>query len=46
MGIYLFGELMISENSKQRQLAEDTYGYIENEMDCSTKETVREIIYG
>ena len=45
MGIYLFGELMISNNHKQSQLAQLIYENIKDEMDMSTRETVREIVY-
>ena len=46
MGIYLFGELMINENKKQMELARQLFEDIRSEMDRSTRETVREIIYG
>ena len=44
MGIYLFGELMISQNAQQTKLAKEIFEKIKDEMDRSTYQTVYEIL--
>ena len=46
MGIYLFGELLISEDAKQRRLANEVFEEIKNEMDGCTYQTVYEMLNG
>ena len=46
MGIYLFGELLISEDGKQRRLANEVFEEIKNEMDGCTYQTVYEMLNG
>ena len=46
MGIYLFGELMLSNSTKQKQLAEECFHLLKDNMDDRLKKSVEEIIYG
>ncbi|XP_065058090.1 uncharacterized protein LOC135685920 [Rhopilema esculentum] len=46
MGIYLFGELLISQDKVQKKLAEDVYSCIKDEMDVCTFQTVYEMLNG
>ena len=46
MGIYLFGELLISEDRKQKKLAENIFTEIKGEMDGCTYQTVYEMLNG
>jgi len=46
MGIYLFGELLISEDLKQKRLADEIFEEIRNEMDGCTYQTVYEMLNG
>ena len=46
MGVYLYGELIISRCKKQRLIAEECYKLTSDEMDGGTRNTVRMMIYG
>jgi hypothetical protein len=46
MGIYLFGELIISGQGKQRVMAEEIFAEIGNEMDRCTYKTVSDMLAG
>ena len=46
MGIYLFAELVITGNAKQKSIAVTAFDTIKHEMDRSTFTTVSEILYG
>ena len=46
MGIYLFGELLISEDRKQKELAENIFDEVKGEMDGCTYQTVYEMLNG
>merc|ERR1719494_1272597 len=46
MGIYLFGELMISQNGRLWKIAHEVFDEIRDEMDRCTYETVLKIIFG
>ncbi len=46
MGIYLFGELIITEDAAQKRLAESVFFQIKDEMDKCTYRTVHEMING
>ena len=46
MGIYLFGELMISQQPKQRALAQEVFKEIGPEMDRCTYQTVVDMLEG
>lgn len=46
MGIYLFAELVITNNPRQKNLAISVFDIIKDEMDRSTFTTVNEILYG
>ena len=46
MGIYLFGEMVITCSAKLVALAKEVYEEIGGEMDQSTLTTVREILFG
>lgn len=46
MGIYLFGELLISQQPKQKQLVLDVLAIIGAEMDQCTLKTVQDMLEG
>ena len=46
MGIYLFGELLISQQPKQKQLVLDVLSIISAEMDQCTLKTVQDMLEG
>ena len=46
MGIYLFGELLISQQPKQRSIAEEAFEAIGPEMDRCTYKTVQDMLTG
>lgn len=46
MGIYLFGELLISQLPRQKQLVFDVLSIIGGEMDQCTLKTVQDMIEG
>ena len=46
MGVYLYGELIISRKLKHRQLAKKIYTDNQNDMDENTKTTVHTMLYG
>ncbi len=46
MGIYLFGELLISQQPKQKQLVLDVLAVIGGEMDQCTLKTVQDMLEG
>ncbi|XP_028416547.1 aminopeptidase O-like [Dendronephthya gigantea] len=46
MGIYLFGELLISQQPKQKQLVLDVLSIIDGEMDQCTLKTVQDMLEG
>ncbi len=46
MGVYLFGELIITEDRVQRKLADDAFFEIKDEMDRCTFQTVYEMLNG
>jgi hypothetical protein len=46
MGIYLFGELLISQQPKQKQLVLDVLSTIGGEMDQCTLKTVQDMLEG
>jgi len=43
MGIYLFGELMLWDREAQKKLARELFAELKDEMDKSTRETVRDL---
>ena len=46
MGIYLFGELIISQQAKQRALVDEVLQEIGAEMDQCTYQTVKDMLEG
>ncbi|XP_053393960.1 aminopeptidase O-like isoform X2 [Mercenaria mercenaria] len=46
MGVYLFGELMISQDREQRQLAEEHFVAISDEMEEGVRKVVETMVYG
>lgn len=46
MGIYLFGELIISQQPRQRALVDDVLAEIGPEMDRCTYRTVKDMLEG
>ena len=46
MGIYLFGELIISQQPKQRALVDEVMDEISAEMDRCTYQTVKDMLEG
>ncbi|KAK3609739.1 hypothetical protein CHS0354_029185 [Potamilus streckersoni] len=46
MGVYLFGELVISEDSHQKKLAEACFRKIASDMDTDVRITVHSMLYG
>ncbi|KAL4236056.1 Aminopeptidase O [Mactra antiquata] len=46
MGVYLFGELIISRNKEQRKLALECYKNIENDMEDGVKTIVKTMLFG
>ena len=46
MGVYLYGELIISRNVKHRRLAEQVFGKIQEDMDETARMTVFSMLYG
>lgn len=46
MGIYLFGELMLSNSTKQKLLAKECFHLLKDNMDDRLKKSVEELIYG
>ena len=45
MGVYLFGELIVSENSAQRRLAESCFDRIKGELETDSYVIVRDMIW-
>ena len=46
MGVYLFGELILSRDKAQRKLAEDSFRAIADDMEDSVYKTVHLMVYG
>ena len=46
MGIYLFGELIISQQPKQRTLVDEVLEEIGGEMDRCTYQTIKDMLEG
>ena len=46
MGVYLFGELILSGDKDQRKLAHDTFSLIEDDMEDGVYKTVHLMVYG
>ena len=46
MGVYLYGELMISRCAKQRVLARECFERVRSEMEAGTRQTVHMMLYG
>ena len=46
MGVYLFGELILSRDKQQRKLAEDTFKLIADDMEDGVYKTVHLMVYG
>ncbi|XP_077981271.1 aminopeptidase O-like [Glandiceps talaboti] len=46
MGVYLYGELMVAEQPREKRLAQDCFLSVANEMDFGCHKIVREMIYG
>ncbi|XP_047495131.1 aminopeptidase O-like [Penaeus chinensis] len=46
MGVYLYGELVISGKKKHRKLAEEVYGEIKEDMDENARVTVSLMLFG
>lgn len=46
MGVYLFGELIISRDGKQRKLAEDCFTSICDDMEEGVQKVVQTMIFG
>uniref|UniRef100_A0A8C7VYQ9 Aminopeptidase O n=1 Tax=Oncorhynchus mykiss TaxID=8022 RepID=A0A8C7VYQ9_ONCMY len=44
MGVYLYGELMIQEDSRQQALARRCFSLVQNEMDQSARRVVEEMV--
>ncbi|XP_044517315.1 aminopeptidase O [Gracilinanus agilis] len=45
MGVYLYGELMVSENAKQQQLAHKCFEMTKEHMDISSAKVVAEMLF-
>lgn len=45
MGIYLYGELMVSEDARQQHLARRCFELSKEQMDRSSAEVVAEMLY-
>ncbi|XP_074137776.1 LOW QUALITY PROTEIN: aminopeptidase O [Sminthopsis crassicaudata] len=45
MGVYLYGELMVSENAKQQQLAHKCFEMTKEDMDRSSAKVVAEMLF-
>jgi hypothetical protein len=46
MGVYLFGELIISRDKEQRKLAEESFNTVSSDMEEGTRKIVHSMIYG
>lgn len=46
MGVYLYGELMASEDAVQQELARDCFKSVAMEIDRGCYRTVHEMVYG
>lgn len=46
MGVYLYGELVISGKKKHRKLAEEVYRKVQHDMDENARITVSSMLYG
>jgi hypothetical protein len=46
MGVYLFGELIISRDKVQRKLAENVFTALSDDIDDGVKKVVQSMIYG
>ncbi|CAB1320054.1 unnamed protein product [Coregonus sp. 'balchen'] len=44
MGVYLYGELMVQEDSRQQALARRCLSLVQNEMDQSARRVVEEMV--
>lgn len=45
MGIYLYGELMVSEDSRQQQVARRCFELTKEQMDRSSAQVVAEMLF-
>lgn len=45
MGIYLYGELMVSEDARQQQLARRCFQLIKEQMDRCSAQVVAEMLF-
>lgn len=45
MGIYLYGELMLSEDSRQQQLARRCFELTKGQMDAYSAQVVAEMLF-
>ena len=46
MGVYLFGELILSGDKTQQKLARETFSLIANDMEEGVYKTVHLMVYG
>ena len=46
MGVYLYGEMIISRSGELRQLAEKCFRKVANEMEEGTRKMVRTMLFG
>lgn len=45
MGVYLYGELMVSEDAKQQELARRCFAAVQDQMDASSLRVVQEMLF-
>uniref|UniRef100_A0A8C6QFF4 Peptidase M1 leukotriene A4 hydrolase/aminopeptidase C-terminal domain-containing protein n=2 Tax=Nannospalax galili TaxID=1026970 RepID=A0A8C6QFF4_NANGA len=45
MGVYLYGELMVSEDARQRQLAHRCFALVKEQMDRASAQVVAEMLF-
>ncbi|XP_069084124.1 aminopeptidase O isoform X3 [Pleurodeles waltl] len=45
MGVYLYGELMVSEDAKQQELARRCFAAVQDDMDASSLRVVQEMLF-
>ena len=46
MGVYLFGELILSGDKNQQRLARETFSLIADDMEDGVNKTVHLMVYG
>lgn len=45
MGVYLYGELMVSEDARQQQLAHKCFELVKGHMDRASAQVVTEMLF-